>query len=287
VVTEIYRNLSNQQSHFVSWSMAKSITSLLVGIAVHEGAIESLDDDIVRYLPELKSGAYNGVTVRQILQMKSGVDYEERYDFENPGIAAKNHELALITNTARFADMAVGIGQASTPGSEFVYRTIDTAVLGWLLERATGMNASAYMASRIWEPLGAESNGFFIMDGPPGIGREFTGAGFNATLRDYARLGQMVLNGGSAHGHQIVPQAWLAESTVPADPETPQGGYGYQWWTVPDSNAFYAVGLQGQFLYIDADTQTVVVKLSYFPPGDEAAYGEALAFLAAAASWTP
>jgi hypothetical protein len=149
------------------------------------------------------------------------------------------------------------------------------------------MNTSAFMASRIWEPLGAESNGFFIMDGPVGIGREFTGAGFNATLRDYARLGQMVLNGGSANGHQIVPAEWLAESTVPAGPETVEGGYGYQWWTVPDSNAFYAVGLQGQFLYIDPDTQTVAVKLSYFPPGNDAAYDEALSFLGAAARWTP
>jgi CubicO group peptidase (beta-lactamase class C family) len=189
VVTEIYRNLSNQQSAFMSWSMAKSITSLLVGIALDEGYIKSLDDDIVTYLPELKDGAYNGVTVRQILQMRSGVDYEERYDFENPGIAAKNHELALIKNIARFADMARTVKRANPPGTTFAYKTIDTAVLGWLVERATGMNVSAYLASRIWEPLGAESNGFFIMDGPPGIGREFTGAGYNATLRDYARLG--------------------------------------------------------------------------------------------------
>jgi CubicO group peptidase (beta-lactamase class C family) len=97
----------------------------------------------------------------------------------------------------------------------------------------------------------------------------------------------MVLNGGSANGHQIVPKQWLAEATVPAGEETAEGGYGYQWWTVPHSNAFYALGLQGQYIYIDPDSDTVVVKLSYFPPGDETAYAESLAFLEAAARWTP
>jgi CubicO group peptidase (beta-lactamase class C family) len=287
IVTEIYRNNTGADTRFMSWSMAKSITSTLVGLALSEHRITSLDDPIVTYLPELKDGAYKDVTIRQVLEMRSGVDYEERYDFDNPGTAATNHIDSLIKNVTRFADMARTLKQKHKPGAVFEYKTIDTAVLGWLVERVSGMTASAYLASRVWEPLGAQSDGFFIMDGPPGVGREFTGAGFNATLRDYARFGQMVLNGGVANGHRIVPADWLAQATVPAVPSDPKANYGYQWWTIPNSHAFYALGLQGQFIYVDPDTKTVVVKLSYFPPGDDKPYGESLAFLAAASHWTP
>jgi CubicO group peptidase (beta-lactamase class C family) len=286
IVTELYRNRSDPQSHFMSWSMAKSITSLMMGVALKEGRISSLDDEVDRYVPELKSGGYNAVTIRQVLQMRSGVEYEERYDFQNPGVAARNHELALIKNVARFADVAKSVPRAEPPGSHFVYKTLDTAVLGWVLERAVGMPVSAYLASRIWEPLGAEQDGFFIMDGPPGVGREFTGAGYNATLRDYGRLGLMVLDHGSANGHQIVPSEWIEQSTRPTELPN-RSDYGFQWWTEPHSQAFYALGLQGQYIYVDPRTQTVVVKLSYFPPGDDAPYQESLAFLRAASAWKP
>ncbi len=287
IVTEIYRNNTGPDTHFMSWSMAKSITSTLVGLALSEHRIKSLDDPIVAYLPELKDGAYKDVTIRQILEMRSGVDYEERYDFDNPGIAATNHINSLIKNVTRFADMARTVKQKHKPGAVFEYKTIDTAVLGWLVERVAGMSASAYLASRVWEPLGAQSDGFFIMDGPPGVGREFTGAGFNATLRDYARLGLMVLNGGEANGHRILPADWLAQATVPAVPSDPAANYGYQWWTVPHAHAFYALGLQGQYIFVDPDTKTVVVKLSYFPPGDSKPYEETQAFLDAATHWSP
>jgi CubicO group peptidase (beta-lactamase class C family) len=287
IVTEIYRNNTGPDTHFMSWSMAKSITSTLVGLALSEHKIKSLDDPIVTYLPELKEGAYKDVTIRQVLEMRSGVDYEERYDFENPGIAATNHINSLIKNVTRFADMARTLKRKHKPGEVFEYKTIDTAVLGWLVERVSGMTAAAYLSSRVWEPLGAQADGFFIMDGPPGVGREFTGAGYNATLRDYARFGQMVLNGGVANGHRIIPADWLKEATVPAVPSDAKANYGYQWWTVPNSHAFYALGLQGQFIYVDPDTKTVVVKLSYFPPGDDKPYGESLAFMAAASAWSP
>jgi CubicO group peptidase (beta-lactamase class C family) len=287
VVSETYRNNTNAQTHFMSWSMAKSITSILVGKALEEGRIKSLDDKITTYLPELKDGGYKDATIRQVLEMRSGVDYEERYDFAHPGDAARNHESSLVENVTRFADFARTVKSKAAPGTLFEYKTLDTAVLGWLVERVTGMNASAYLASRVWEPLGTESDGFYIMDGEPGIGREFTGAGYNAILRDYGRLGLMMLNGGMANGHRILSEAWVKESTAPATTEGPEGGYGYQWWTVPDSNAYYAVGLQGQFIYVDPDSKTVIVKLSYFPPDNEAVYGEALSFMAAASAWKP
>ncbi|MDX9873898.1 MAG: serine hydrolase [Spongiibacteraceae bacterium] len=287
VVYQNHLNRTGPDTRYASWSMAKSIVSLLVGIAVEEGLID-ISKPIVHYLPELKGGGYDGATVQDVLEMRSGVDYEERYDFENPGIAAENHEMALVRNERRFADAAMGIARAHKPGEHFAYKTIDTAVLGWLLERVTQRNVSSYMAEKLWEPLGAERDGFWIMDGPVGEGREFTGAGFNATLADYARIGQMVLDGGKANGRQIVSAAWISESTRPRHPESEMGGYAYQWWTVPNSDAFYALGLQGQFIYIDPQSRTVVVKLSHFPPGDDfKVMEETLAFMAAAARWQP
>lgn len=288
IVSEIYRNNSDERTRFMGWSMTKSLISILVGIALDEKKIASLDDPIERYVPELEGGGYEGVTVRQILQMRSGVDYEERYDFANPGLAASNHINALVKNVTRFADPARTIKRAHEPGTTFAYKTLDTAVLGWLLERVTGTTVAAYMAQRLWEPLGTERDGYFIMDGPPGVGREFTGAGFNATLRDFARVGQMMLDGGRANGRQIVPADWAALSTRPTvGAATPsEGGYGLQWWMLGDS-AYSAIGLQGQYIYVDPATRTVVVKLSHFPPGDDAPSAETAAFLAAASAWTP
>lgn len=288
IVAEIYRNNTDERTRFIGWSMTKSITSILIGCALAERRIESLDDPVTRYLPELAEGGYDGVTIRQILQMRSGVNYEERYDFENPGVAARNHERALVRNVARFADAARTIGRAHPPGTVWAYKTLDTAVLGWLLEKATGSTVSAYTAKCLWEPLGAEADGFYIMDGPPGEGREFSGAGFNATLRDYARIGQMMLNGGVADGRRIVSEEWVRESTRPAEPKGPWPGYGYQWWLVDGTVAFQAIGLQGQYIYVDPASRTVIVKLSHFPPGDNRALEEeTAAFFAAASAWNP
>ena len=287
VVSEEYRNLTNASTRFMGWSMTKSITSLLVGCALQEGRIRSLDDPITTYLPELGEGGYNGVTIRQILQMRSGVAYEERYDFGHPGVAARNHENSLVRNVTRFVDVARGIPRAHAPGEAWEYKTLDTAVLGWLIERVSGgSTVASYTAQRLWEPLGAEADGFYIMDGPPGIGREFSGAGFNATARDWARVGLMMQAGGAANGHHIVPSDWVAESTRTTGGPGP--GYGYQWWTFPGTQAFQALGLQGQHVYVDPATRTVVVKLSYDPPelmNDEAE--ESAQFFAAASAWHP
>lgn len=288
VLYETYRNNTDEDARFVGWSATKSFISVLIGSVLEEGRIRSLDDEITAYLPELKGGGYDGVTVRQILMMRSGVDYEERYDFQNPGTAATNHILALVKNVARFADVARTIPRLHPPGEVFAYKTLDTAILGWLIERVSGGSLSAYMTERLWEPLGAEADGFFIMDGPPGIGREFSGAGFNGTLRDFARFGQMMLNGGRINGHQIVSPDWVNESTRSTGPVDPvRGGYGYHWWTMADGHAYAAIGLQGQFIYIDPATRTVIVKFSYFPPGDESGHEESLAFFAAASAWRP
>ncbi|PVX31560.1 6-aminohexanoate hydrolase [Sphingomonas pokkalii] len=293
IVSEIYRNNSDENSRFIAWSMTKSITSLLVGCALADGKIKSIEDPITAYLPELKGGGYDGVTIRQILEMRSGVDYEERYDFAHPGVAAYNHINALVKNVVRFADVARTIKRAHAPGSTFQYKTLDTAVLGWLIERVSGTTVAGYTSQKLWEPLGAESDAFYIMDGQPGVGREFSGAGFNATLRDFAKIGQMMLDGGKANGRQVIPAGWVKTSTAastPADPKAPgmPSGYAMQWWLLDNSGAFTALGLQGQYIYVDPRSRTVVVKISYFPPGGEdAPTAETGAFLHAASAWNP
>jgi len=289
IVTEIYRNKTSANSHFISFSMAKSITSILIGLAIADHHIHSIDDPITRYIPELKGTGYDGVTIRQALRMRSGVDYDERYDFSHPSLAAAMFEDSLVENKIRFAAFAKIVNRAYPPGEHFNYSTLETAVLGWVLERATGQSISAYMDERLWNPAGMESYGFWIMDGAPGIGREFNGAGFNAVLRDYGRLGLMMLQDGRAGNRQVVPAAWVQESTsarntTPVEPGSPLG-YQYQWWTIAGTDAYTAIGLQGQFIFVDPDTDTVVVKLSYFPPGNLDAVRESLAFLRAACGW--
>ena len=298
IVYEKYLNDTRESTHFISFSMAKSFLSTLIGLAVADGAIHSLDDQLVVYLPELKGSGYDGVTIRQTLQMRSSVAYEERYDFSaHPSQAQQVFENALVQNKERFTYMAKDLKRDHPPGVAFNYSTMDTAVLGWMLERAIKRPIAGYMSERLWQPLGMESYGFYIADGEPGVGRELSGMGYNAILRDYARLGLMMLHGGRGgpNNAQIVPEDWIRRATASVDigpgmPGMPQDirlGYGYQWWTLAGSRAYVALGLQGQFIFVDPATDTVVVKLSYFPPGNPKAEGEGLAFLVAASHWTP
>ncbi len=298
IVYEKYLNNTRESTHFISFSMAKSFLSTLIGLAVADGAIHSLDDQLVTYLPELKGSGYDGVTIRQTLQMRSSVAYEERYDFSaHPSQAQQVFENALVQNKDRFTYLAKDLKRDHPPGVSFNYSTMDTAVLGWMLERAIKRPIAGYMAERLWQPLGMESYGFYIADGEPGIGRELSGMGYNATLRDYARFGLMMLRGGRGgpNNLQVVPESWIRLATasvaIPDMPGMPADavhlGYGYQWWTIAGTSAYVALGLQGQFIFVDPSTDTVVVKLSYFPPGNSRAEGEALAFLMAASHWTP
>lgn len=291
IVTEIYRNKTDAATHFISFSMAKSITSTLIGLAIAEGKIHAVDDQIVRYVPELKGSAYEGVTVRQALMMRSGADFEERYDFDHPGLASAAFEESLVMGRVRFASFAEILNRRHPPGSVFNYSTIETCVLGWVLERAAGMHIAQYMSEKLWKPAGMESYGFWILDGSAQTGREFNGAGFNAVARDYARFGLIMLRNGKSQSTQIVPQSWVADATAPRETVAVSSGsplgYRYQWWTMAGTDAYLALGLQGQFIYVDPPTETVIVKLSYFPPGDQDVEDESLDFLQAAAAWSP
>jgi hypothetical protein len=291
IVFEKYLNNSNQDSRFISMSVAKSITSILIGMAIADGAITSVEDQITKYVPELAGTGYEGVSIRHALLMRSGVDWNERYDFGKESPMQRLHESAVVQNRMRFADAALELERSHAPGEVFNYSTVETAVLGWVLARAVGRPLEEYMSERWWKPAGMQSDGFWIADGPPAVGRAINGMGFNATLRDYARIGLMMLHQGEANGKQLLPPSWVAEATVPngtepAEPGTTRG-YQYQWWTFADSEAYCGIGLQGQFLYIDPSTGTVVVKLSYFPPGELRAEAETEAFLRAVSNWSP
>ena len=270
VVFEDYRNRMAPETRHIAFSMSKTVTAMLVGQALERGEIGSLDDLAVRYVPELAGGGYDGVTIRNLLEMRSGADIEERYDFgDNPSLAGRIHETAIIRNEARFADFAKDIGRRTEPGSQFNYATLDTAVLGWVLEKATGLRIEDLTQTRIWQPMGAEQDGFWLADGPVGEGRALNGMGFNATLRDFARLGQLLLDKGMASDTRILPAGWVDQMTsMKSLPDAgPQSGYGFQTWKLGEEpGAFAAVGLAGQFIYVHPQSRTVIVKLSYHPP---------------------
>lgn len=277
IVFEDYRNRMTPETRHVAFSMSKTFTALLVGIALDRGEIASLDDRADKYVPQLSGTGYDGVTIRQILQMRSGVAYEERYDFgENPSFAGKLHGEAIVNNRMRFAAGALETTRANQPGSKFNYSTLDTMVLGWILEEATGQKLERQMEERIWQQIGAESDGFWLADGPPGAegvsGRALNGMGYNATLRDFGRLGLLMLQGGQRDGRAIVPDGWLAQASAmlplrPEDTDDQRTGYGYQIWQLDDEpGAYAAVGLGGQYIYVHPQSRTVIVKLSYYPP---------------------
>jgi CubicO group peptidase (beta-lactamase class C family) len=291
IVFEKYFNNTNGNTRFISMSVAKSITSILIGMAVADGAIASVNDPIVKYVPELKGTGYDGVTIRHALMMRSGVDWNERYDFGKDSPMQQLHDNAIVQNRIRFVEPARSAKRINLPGERFNYSTVETGVLGWVIERAVKRSLPDYMAERWWKRAGMQSEGFWIADGPPGVGKAVNGMGFNAVLRDYARIGLMMLQGGKANGRQLVPAAWVQEATVPDGTEPIERratmGYQYQWWTFTDSDAYTALGLQGQFIYVDPKTSTVVVKLSFFPPGDQRAERETEAFLRAVSAWAP
>ena len=292
IVFERYLNQTNEDTHFLSMSTAKSITSILIGMAIAEGAIHSVNDRIVKYIPELKGSGYADVTIRQALMMRSGCNWQERYDFDKVTPMSELHHGAIVENRIRFISPALTSESIHPPGKVFNYSTVETGVLGWILERAVGTPFEDFMAERWWQRAGMQSYAFWIADGKPGVGRVVNGMGFNAVLRDYAGIGLMMLNNGKANGQQLLPSSWVRESTIPDESEEPVApgvpfGYQYQWWTFTDSDSYIAIGLQGQYIYVDPATKTVVVKLSFFPPEEQRAENETVAFLRAVSKWKP
>ncbi|MEO6378808.1 MAG: serine hydrolase [Caulobacteraceae bacterium] len=290
LVHEAYFNRTNDKTRFMSYSMGKSFNSIMAGVAIADGKIGSVNDPILKYMPELKGTGYDGLTLKHLLWMRTGVDWND--NFFMPGRARDAHVAAFVDNKQRYVAAAAGMKRTRPPGQQFNYNSIEAALVGEIVSRATGRTLASYLSDKVWKPAGMERDAFYVLDGPPDVGKEFTAGAFNATLRDYGRVGLMMMNEGRANGRQIVPAAWVKESSTPGPGsarDDSNTGYAYLWWTVQGERAYTMLGGEGQFVYVDPEHRTVIVKLSHIPVGVEGAKAtsETWAFLKAAAAWLP
>ncbi|MEX0308532.1 MAG: serine hydrolase domain-containing protein [Ruegeria sp.] len=241
----------------ISWSIAKSYLSALFGILLNEGAIGSLDDPVVLYAPDLKGSAYETASIRNVLNMASGVTFDEDYLDYNSDINRMGRIVAL---GGELDDFAASLQDSfAEPGETWQYVSIDTHVIGMVIRGATGRDVAALLTERIIQPLGLEHDGYYLTDGS---GVAFVLAGLNFTTRDFARFGQLILQNGVRDGQQLVPAGWIAESTWPSAPTEPgEIGYGYQWWIPVGAHEgeFMARGIYGQYIYFDQPRGVLIV----------------------------
>jgi CubicO group peptidase (beta-lactamase class C family) len=273
IVDERYFNGANDTSKFTSWSVAKSFTSTLAGLALADGKIETVDDPVTKYLPELKGSGYDGVPVRDLLEMTSGVKFTEQYDSPESDIGIMWRK-TMDEESETLVDYAKSLGRAEAPGTKFVYRSIDTGVLGMLVKRVTGESLADTLSKRIWQPLGMESDATWLTERPGQDALEAAYCCINATLRDYGRFGLLFLNRGRAGGRQVVPAAWVDQATTPQSPAVQWGrlvssvpfGYGYQWWLIQPGprHPYSAIGVFFQFIYVMPKYKMVIVKASAY-----------------------
>lgn len=268
VVHESYALGNSASSKAISWSVAKSFISALIGIAVAEGRIRDIQQPVSDYVPALKGSGYDGVSIKNVLQMSSGIGFNEDYDNFFSDINRLGRAIALGSSLDEFV---ASLKREHTPGKFHHYVSMDTQVLGMVLRAATGETLASYLESRIWKPMGMESDAYWLVDGK---GMELAFGGLNAVLRDYARLGQLYLNEGAWQGRQIVPAAWVRASVMPDAPHLQPGnpasnwvlGYGYQWWIPQQPDGDYlAIGVYGQFVYVDPKRRIVIAKTSAYP----------------------
>ncbi|WP_170420230.1 serine hydrolase domain-containing protein [Ruegeria arenilitoris] len=241
----------------ISWSMAKSYLSALFGILLEEGAIASLDDPVIKYAPKLQGSAYETATIRNVLNMASGVTFDEDYLDPKSDINRMGRVVAL---GGELDDFAASLKDSfAAPGETWQYVSIDTHVIGMVIRGATGQSVAALLDEKTLQHLGLERDGYYITDG---AGVAFVLGGLNFTTRDYARFGQMILQNGVRDGRQIVPADWIKESTLPSAPTEPgKIGYGYQWWIPVGAHdgEFLARGVYGQYMYFDQSRGVLIV----------------------------
>ncbi len=256
----------------ISWSVAKSFLSALMGVVLAEGNIASIDDQVTRYVPALKGSAYEGASIRNVLNMASGVRFNEDYLDFNSDINKMGRVLALGGSMDGFA---AGLSErAREPGVAWQYVSIDTHVLGMVIRGATGRSIPDLMGEKLLAPLGLEADPIMLTDGD---GVAFVLGGLNLRSRDYARLGQLYLQNGQWNGVQIVPGDWVEASTVSSAPGLPDyTGYGFQWWLPADAapGEFYARGIYGQYIYINRPAGVVIALGSADLLFDEAGTNE-------------
>jgi len=262
-----------------SSSMVKSLASILVGAALADGTIASIDQVVTGYLPELAGTSYDGVTIRHLLLMASGTDWIEDTNDARSDVTEHYIKFIAARRANTIVDYLMTRPRAFAPGAQYYYNTGDSFLLGHILSRATGMTVSAYCSEKFWKPMGCEQDGFFMLDSDDGM--EVMGSCSGATLRDYGRWGLFMLADGIIDGKRVVPEGWIAESTRAASPrftydfDGKRGygsagpnsrfeGYGYLWW-IHRNGAFQALGAFGQWIYVSPKDRLVVVMLSAVP----------------------
>ncbi len=274
VVLEDYELGAGPETRWPSFSMAKSVSSTLVGVAVQQGLIKSLDEPISQYLPELKSGGYEGVSVRNVLQMASGVKWDETYT-DPSSDRRKLLEAQLTLKPGSILAYMNALRKAGTPGSIWNYSTGESFLVGALLERATHKALATYLSETLWSTLAMEKDATWWTESPGGMG--LSGSGLGATLRDYGRFGLFVQQDGVINGKRIVPEGWFREAGSAHVIGGKSVDYGYFWWPIPAGDpihqgAFQAIGIFGQHMYINPREKLVIVVLSARPKPDSSAH---------------
>ncbi|WP_211241322.1 serine hydrolase domain-containing protein [Pseudonocardia spinosispora] len=266
---EHYALTGGPNVHWLSMSVAKSVISALVGIAIDEGDIKNVDEPISSYVPVKPGSAYDGVSIRDLLRMSSGARWNE--DYSDPDADVFRLTKAAMGIGGTFDDFIATMVPEVEPGTLCRYNSGDTMALAALVARATGSSVSDYMHQMLCEPLGMNAPGYWLVDP---AGTELSFAGLNLTARDFARIGELYRGGGVWQGRQIIPAEWVHDSTTVGAAHLAPGkplagglpfamGYGYQWW-IPegDRGEFSAIGVYNQFVYVDPTSSTTIVKLS-------------------------
>lgn len=268
IACERYELSNNESTHWMSMSMVKSISSTLVGVAIHDGYINSIDDPVTKYLPTLAGSAYDGVSVRNLLQMASGVKWDETYT--NPASDRRRMlEAQLAGKPGSILGLMRTLPRAGKPGTIWNYNTGETFVVGELLHAAVKRPVAQYLSERIWSKFGMESDATWWLESPDG--QEIGGSGLSATLRDYGRFGFFFMNGGVVGEEKLLPENWISEATSSKIIDSKKIDYGYMWWIADAAanpihrSAFYASGIFGQSIYISPRENVVVVVWSARP----------------------
>ena len=265
IALERYEYGNTNATRWMSMSMAKSVSTTLVGAAIRDGMISSLDDQLTQYLPSLKGGAYDGVSIRHLLQMTSGAHWDETHtdtDSERRQVL----ELQLAQKPGEILKFMSGLKRVAEPGTHWNYSTGETHVVGELLYAATGEYLSDYLSRKIWSRLGMESDATWWLEAPGGL--EVAGSGISATLRDYARFGHFIMNDGMIDGERILPDGWVKEAGSPREVGGQSLDYGFMWWPVHApagtrfESGFSARGIFGQYMYINPAEKIVIVVWS-------------------------
>lgn len=254
--------LGNQpDTRWMSMSVVKSITATLIGAAIHDGYIDSIDDPIVRYLPRFEGSAYDGVTVRHLLQMTSGVEWNETYT-DPQSDRRRMLDAQIEQQPGAILALMAALPRTAEPGMRWNYSTGETHVAGALVRAATGKPVAEYLSEKIWSRAGMEADANWWLEAPGGL--EVGGSGLSATLRDYARFGLFLLEDGVIDGERVLPEGWVSEASSVKTVAGEKVEYGFMLWPLHD-RSYAAIGIFGQFVFVDPDKDLVVAMWSAQP----------------------